>query len=781
MRTFTLSIKKLTGAVFFLFSFLLAGTVIGQGSHTVIIDDPSPVAGEYQVLIGNFGPVFCEADDITGELIVIEDLGGLTTACDSVVNDLTGKIAIIDRGSCDFSSKVYEAQKKGAIAVLVCNNVDESAFTSMGAGGNAELVTIPSFFMLKSDCDVIRAEIVNGVTITIDRNDLQDDFEGEEIYREEFANGLGDWTARVVTCADGSPSGELWRFDANGEGVDPCAGPVAIVSPSSCNGAMVFESGFADNGDVCPTTTPGGNGTCPSPHVGELISPEIDLTGSNASGYSLRFYQITAQFLSTYWVGWSYDGGTSWDSVQVNTEVGVNEFDNEPVIKVPLVGSQDASSVMVKFRYEADYYLWLIDDVQIISQEANNLQVKSNFYAIPPNASTPLSQAEPFGFLADIENIGASEQSNVNLNVTVVDTNFNIVYSDDLSYGAVPPNTLVENVPFNNTFTPAQQGEFLGIYDISSDFPDADSSNNFQFFFFEVSDTTFSKEFGPTRVIGPAQAEWDENEPHSWAYGNYYYVKNGQGNYVRSVTFGLGNPSEVANRGLLVTLYKWAEDTNNDGNADANERTPVGFTFYSVTGNEAPGAPITIPFPTPGEDALELEDETPYLIMLEYLTNDAVNLDLVASEDLDYGASILVSQQLGAPRYAGMLGINGDLTTEPYSSLGFGTDLVPMVRLNVGANPATSTKELVSIENEFAVYPNPATAVLNVQLALQESASTAQLRIFDISGRTLLQRKYDSVQLESFQYPVNHLAAGTYFLQVITENGTGTKKFIVTK
>src|SRR4030095_810231 len=46
-----------------------------------------------------------------------------SNGCTSVDPAASGKLAIIDRGSCTFSQKVANAKAAGAIAVLIINNV----------------------------------------------------------------------------------------------------------------------------------------------------------------------------------------------------------------------------------------------------------------------------------------------------------------------------------------------------------------------------------------------------------------------------------------------------------------------------------------------------------------------------------------------------------------------------------------------------------------------------------------------------------------------------------
>ncbi len=87
------------------------------------------------------------AAGVTGDVVVGLDpadaAGPSTTdACSPLTNDLTGKIALVDRGACAFTVKVKNAQNAGAIAVLAADNV--LADPPAGLGGADPTITIPS-------------------------------------------------------------------------------------------------------------------------------------------------------------------------------------------------------------------------------------------------------------------------------------------------------------------------------------------------------------------------------------------------------------------------------------------------------------------------------------------------------------------------------------------------------------------------------------------------------------------------------------------------------------
>jgi subtilisin family serine protease len=65
---------------------------------------------------------------------------------------LTGKVALIQRGTCNFSEKVFNAQRGGAVAAFVYNSAaGGDTLLTMGPGAHAADVTIPSWFLRRTD------------------------------------------------------------------------------------------------------------------------------------------------------------------------------------------------------------------------------------------------------------------------------------------------------------------------------------------------------------------------------------------------------------------------------------------------------------------------------------------------------------------------------------------------------------------------------------------------------------------------------------------------------
>jgi minor extracellular serine protease Vpr len=94
--------------------------------------------------------------------------------CDGIlVGSLTGKIALIERGTCPFATKINNAAQAGARAVVIFNR-DSSEDTADSSGGGDNLFTmeatgtaIPSFFVVRSKGLALRDFVIAHPDATI--------------------------------------------------------------------------------------------------------------------------------------------------------------------------------------------------------------------------------------------------------------------------------------------------------------------------------------------------------------------------------------------------------------------------------------------------------------------------------------------------------------------------------------------------------------------------------------------------------------------------------------
>ncbi|WP_312843927.1 M36 family metallopeptidase [Diaphorobacter nitroreducens] len=86
--------------------------------------------------------------DLVNNVVVAEPANGCVALTNSA--SMNGRIALIDRGGCDFSLKALNAQQAGAVGVAIVNNV-AGAPTTMASGASAASVTIPAIMVAQAD------------------------------------------------------------------------------------------------------------------------------------------------------------------------------------------------------------------------------------------------------------------------------------------------------------------------------------------------------------------------------------------------------------------------------------------------------------------------------------------------------------------------------------------------------------------------------------------------------------------------------------------------------
>ncbi len=121
-----------------------------QPGPALMINSPASVAGRYLVSVAQFGPPLSNPG-ISGDLVLAKDGSAEPTlACGPLINGPTmqGRIALIERGDCNFTVKVKNAQLAGARAAIIINNTTGGAFP---IGGSDNTVTIPSVGISRSD------------------------------------------------------------------------------------------------------------------------------------------------------------------------------------------------------------------------------------------------------------------------------------------------------------------------------------------------------------------------------------------------------------------------------------------------------------------------------------------------------------------------------------------------------------------------------------------------------------------------------------------------------
>src|SRR3954468_598333 len=149
-----------------------APQVLSPGTPLVTVNAPAAL-GTFRVGTATFGPVLA-SPGITGDVAVAQDPADVagpstTDGCSAITNNLTGKIALLDRGTCGFVVKVKNAQNAGAIGVLIADNVAGSP--PAGMSGVDPTVTIPSVRISLDNGNAVKAALGSGnVNVTMGVN-----------------------------------------------------------------------------------------------------------------------------------------------------------------------------------------------------------------------------------------------------------------------------------------------------------------------------------------------------------------------------------------------------------------------------------------------------------------------------------------------------------------------------------------------------------------------------------------------------------------------------------
>ncbi|OAV43304.1 M36 family metallopeptidase [Lewinella sp. 4G2] len=129
--------------------------------------EPASLMSTFATGEADFGPDVALNGPYEGDVVRAFDASAAPNLmCEAAVNgsDLAGNIALITRGDCFFVDKVLNAQDAGAIAVIICNNVDGL----IGMTGNpARQITIPAVSTTTQVCDLFRAELDAGNNVRV--------------------------------------------------------------------------------------------------------------------------------------------------------------------------------------------------------------------------------------------------------------------------------------------------------------------------------------------------------------------------------------------------------------------------------------------------------------------------------------------------------------------------------------------------------------------------------------------------------------------------------------
>lgn len=158
----------------------------GLAFSRIEITGPTAATGFYEAVEASFTRPLSEAGVITGQVVYVQP----NDACSAITNTtaVTNKIALIDRGDCNFDNKVQQAYLAGARAAIVVNNQDGAPFSM---GGELD-IPIPALMISKADGDAWKSHLASGLTARLAA--------AAEIVKTNLADRVNDSSSRGPTA-----------------------------------------------------------------------------------------------------------------------------------------------------------------------------------------------------------------------------------------------------------------------------------------------------------------------------------------------------------------------------------------------------------------------------------------------------------------------------------------------------------------------------------------------------------------------------------------------------
>lgn len=603
-------------------------------------------------------------------------------------------------------------------------------------------------------------------------------------YNFQFDGGSEGW--RSLDAA-GFENNLLWRWDETGtlkQGFYSSNYPETIASESQCNGAMVMDSDFLDNAGLGDQGF--GTGDCPADCNAYLVSPPMDLSASTA--VELLFSQSVRQFQSSYFVYVSIDGGaTNADTIEINDDLVTNAAVSNRDFRLPLCAAGGQSNVVITFHYEANYYVWAIDDVSVVeAEQVVDMRVNRNFAAKVGNYETPSNMTKTVPLLVDIENLKAFDNPGSTVNFVAKNSDGTEVFSASREYGIVPGCSTDENKLFDATFDmPTEIGTYSLEYQMDAE-GDVNPDNDLITAPFKITDRTFRKlptqeEFGSEYLTGVRYG----GSYISW--GSYFYIPNNDGNQaIESVSLGIiSNAGDAPSPGIItVGVYQWV-DFDDIGSVNIGERVLLGeatilvepgspeFIQWEVTPLDENGEMIV---PEPGAELLVIGHSAPFNGVTNYFFNC---VGVTGFEQFAQGATNLAHREADlVGGYGSFAASDSPSDDDKHDREMFNIDVVYTFDINMTLTSTTGTEDI----NEnlgVKIFPSPASTLVNVELNLENISDKVSIELMDMAGNKVAQHNYSNIKKDRVSIDVSTLTSGMYLMNVRTVEGMTSRKISV--
>jgi large repetitive protein len=144
----------------------------GDGSNASLT--LTPPGQDKKVGVASFGPQDFEL--VAGIALADDGVAPNADACEAIVSDVKGKIALVERGTCTFSSKALAAQQAGAVGMILYDNKPGNSPPTMP--GSGDKIDIPALSILQSDGLALAAALGAGAVDAVMKREVAVDADG---------------------------------------------------------------------------------------------------------------------------------------------------------------------------------------------------------------------------------------------------------------------------------------------------------------------------------------------------------------------------------------------------------------------------------------------------------------------------------------------------------------------------------------------------------------------------------------------------------------------------
>ena len=734
-------------------------------STNLTINSPAGIAGNYPAVLANFGGAL--SSNITADLVLVDDgSASPSLGCNAISNNLIGKIAVIDRGTCNFSVKAYNAQNAGAIAVIVINNV-AGAPIAMGVGTNSELVTIPCVMISLANGNLIKAQLpaVNGTLNATAGAIARDSSLDNGIVAHEYGHGI---SSRLSRLSNAEQMGEGW------------SDWFALMMTITPGDVETKRRGIGTYAAFQPTT---GNGIRTYPYTTDMgINP---FTYANiatqavphgvGSVWATMLWDLTWALIDQY--GYSSDlyNGTAGNNMAMHLVIeGLKLQPFNP----GFVDGRDAILAADEVLYNGQNrcLIWSVFANRGLGASAsqgssNSVTDGVEAFDVPAAYVTGTVQRNYCG--TDVLNINFSNLSNAaisqvdyTLNIDGVDSSETEIanvascetttISVDLS--SLTKGTHLVTITGTNPVSPPKSflvnSNDTGTENVINTFEN--STDNLIAFDLNSTTSTWQRGLAAGTTLSNAVAGGSN------VYGTNLSGIHGDGGtyYLVSQCYNLSNLENT------VVKFDMAFDIEIDFDVLYMEYSTDNGTTWFVLGNASDTDWYNSSTPTNGSCVNCIGKQW---------TGEAGNASTHSDGGIN-GAMHNYQHSLSAFDATGSAATNIIFRFKYQSDAGFANEGAIVDNFVIQGDPST----LTTVSNEFknlGVYPNPTNDLITIQST--DVLENASIVIYDITGRQLNQNvRLNTITANSLTVDFSSFANGTYFLTVKTNENQSTRQII---